>query len=309
MPKVYYDTQAKKKVRGRRRKKIYDTQQQRLQQDKEFREKVLHGIQKYYNNYLISENVRDLEVDRKRFKENQFKMSPTAKRAIYERYGLGYYSSYREFYDSKKELYMSEVQIKALWVEYEHRDMLIISGQYEEYRMQAYKENYIKGLERLGATQEEIEQVRNLTDVEFEKLMIPNGDKNNLNKSKLPELGLFAYNDIDSLNRVRKDLNKAFKEELGKEYVYNEDNTALKKRQNKLYRFIDVHDRDDIISDQGDATEYYSTIDLFPASKIKKSKPDKYGRSHYYVPFLGSERNSVIVRDIVARKKKMGLLD
>lgn len=291
-------------------------------EDKGKRERVLKNIHKYYNNMIIAERIRDTPVDEKRMyrtyksvrnrkivevKEYAGK-DPIEVQEIYRKYNMTYFSSKQAFM-SQKEMYdLSDAQKEALWIEWKHRDDLVRTGQYEELRIQIYRENYIKGMERLGLSQNEIEQVRNLTDLEFERLMIPNADKSNASRSRLPELGLFTYNDMDSLTRVRKGLEKVFKEELGKEFTYNEDNNEVQLKQRKLRRLTRVRDRENI-DDTNEMTEYYSTIDIFPVTRIKKTKPDKYGRSYYYIPFLGSERTSSIVTDIVARKKKLKLLD
>lgn len=273
-----------------------------LVHDRERRERVLSTIKDYYLVYKPSEKIRNMEVRRNilrvaiNHREEYEKYADT----IYKKYNITKFNTREEFMEHLEPMFLSDTQKRALWAEYRHRHDLILTGQYDEWRQEQFKENYIEGMRKLGATQKEIDILTSISPEQFEQLSnIPNTNKDSIKDKALPELGLFNYDDKSTLYEVRKQLKVLLSRELGIEYEYDDSIKV-----DKVKALLKVEDRRDVDT-TNELTEYWSSIRAFPEYRIKLSKPDKNGNQHYYIPFLGSEygKNAEIVRDILHEKK------
>lgn len=248
-------------------KSLKEIQKDMLSKDK--REKVLGTIKDYYGGFVISKVVRDTPVNEKVYeKKTKFGIHDeleTYVKEIHEKFSIPYYKGRNDFINKKLDMQFSDAQLEALWIEYEHREKLIVTGQYEKIRLDMFRQNYIKGMERLGMSKAEIEHFKKLTDKQLDELiMYPRVEKGSEKSTYLPQLGLFNYDDKESLSRVRADLEEAY-EAVGLETLQDEN------------------------------------FDRYKNYKVKLSKPNKKGEQHYYIPFVGSEtgRNADLVRDIL----------
>lgn len=283
--------------------------------NKKLRDKVLSSIKEYYGTQVISESVRNITVDRKLYERRSKFLDASEIKQLYEEYNLKYYTGKKQFYASKEGLNMTDQQIEALWIEYEHREKLIISGQYQEFRDELFRQNYIKGLRKLGATDKEIQYFEKLSHQEILKLTNEGGaNKENTSKNLLPELGLFNYNDINSIFTIRNDIQKVFKEYLNIDYEWEERKydrlcKLFKPKTFNKYTSEIESEIDDTIEDV-QSHVYYSLIEKLSPDRIRETKPDRKGRTHYYIRGFGSQvgKNKDIVDDIVSYFKIKGKL-
>lgn len=294
-------------------------------QDIEKTLRVLRTIKSHYMSSTMTERILRTQVISKplpRGKQRDILEEEDTARKIYERYNIPYFKTKEEFIkrnseynyvvekDGKqfiktKELPITDKQLEALWEYHSKRHKLIMSGQYEEIREEMYKENYATGLRRLGATQQELDQIMSLTHTDLLKLLNEGGaSKEATSKYALPEVGLFSYDDVSQLAEVRNRIKTAFQTILGRDFIYDETETS--EYLKKIRRFVPREEIEEL--EEEDNLSYYSLIDNFDTSRIKL-KETKTG-SYYYVPFLGSERgkNSDLIKDIVSRKKRLGEL-
>lgn len=236
---------------------------------KEKRTKVLQTLKEYYGGYVISDVVRDMPVNMKLYEQKtKFGIHNELEdyvKEMHKKFKIPYYTGRADFVNKKLAMQFTDAQIEALWVEYEHREKLIVTGQYEKLRLDLFRKNYIKGMERLGMSKAEIEHFKKLTDEQLDELIYyPDLRKDSAKKRYLPELGNFTYDDISSLENTRQELELA-------------------------YKVVGIETLED------------EMFNRYKNYKVKLSKPNKKGEQHYYIPFVGSEtgRNADLVRDIL----------
>lgn len=269
------------------------------------KKEVLDTIKDYYAGLKMSENIRKIPLNMNKYWKRDQQLYSSDIKEIYDKYGIAYYKNKAEF-DSAKEVYdLTTSQKEELWNDYQYRHKLIISGQYEDYRINVFKENYIKGMRRLGASETEIDVLSKLTTSQWEFLAtLPDANKNNIKDKRLPPLGLFNYDDKSYLAKVREDLSILLKEQFDVEYKYDDEDVLIKHIK-KLWNIIEPEDKDDIIESTNEEEVYVDLIRHVPFYKLKETKPDKYGRTHYYIRGVGSEKgkNSKLITDILKQYK------
>ena len=270
------------------------------------RSKVLNSIKDYYSGLKISDDIRKIPLSMNKYFKRDMKLSTRDIKDIYEKYNIVYYGSKQEYMNSKEAYELTDAQKKVLWEDYEYRHKLIISGQYEDYRTELFRDNYIKAMRRIGASEKEIQILENIPINQWSLMEItPNVEKDNLRDKLLPPLGLFHYDDKSFLSEVRNDIQKLLKDKFDIDYTWDED-SVISKSMKYLKKLVPYEDREDLITDGDEVELYTDMIRHVPFSKFKKTKPDKNGDVHYYIPGVGSEKgkNSQLIKDIL---KEYGL--
>lgn len=122
---------------------------------------------------------------------------------VYKRYNLRQYKSEEDFWDKRKKY--SDLQNTLDYQFYKHRDELIRSGQYQEWRAGIYQEQYIKTLKFYNVDKDIINKFESLTKVEFGKLY-----ESEKGKGELPTLSVYAsdaiIDDAISIMQWQKDM-------------------------------------------------------------------------------------------------------
>ena len=260
------------------------------------RAKVLNSIKDYYGGLKISENVHNIKLNMRKFWYNDQHLWESDIKKVYEKYNIAYYANKGDFMKAKEPLELTEVQKETLWQDYEYRHKLIVSGQYDEYRINLFKENYIKGMRRLGASEQEIEILQGMSSSQWDLLQdIPQPSKDNIKDTKLPPLGLFNYDDASMLSKVRKDIAELLKDEFNIDYTWDDD-SSIRKSLKYLPRLIRPEDRDDLIDSDNEIEVYTDMIRHVPFEKLKQNK-----KGMYYIRGVGSEqgKNSQLIKDIL----------
>lgn len=158
----------------------------------------------------------------------------------YNRYGIRFFKSYQDFKDYMKPVLLSlddfneknvDKTIANYWTQYLKRDNLMASGQYQNYRMNVYRENYLRSLMRIadGKLDDRQQWIYNtlskLTLDQMEELYLtPNNDMESLKSNKLPRLKAYyttessdLYKD-DNYSSIWSDIESALKD-LGYDYT------------------------------------------------------------------------------------------
>lgn len=186
------------------------------------------------------------------------------------------------------------------WKFYQHRDDLIATGQYEEFRYNDYRDKYIENMKKWMVDQRLIDTMKNASLEELKRIIQdPNSAKDDKNKNTLPVLG-FTYSQVTGpqLAETEESIMEAFKhagvalldtnvadEEIvkyarAKVYVSTERGTA-----SNAYRRLRATDRPE--------TDTYEN--LFD-SMLTAYKQDRlnihFTKAHnIYIPFVGSSRS------------------
>lgn len=270
------------------------------------RSQVLNNIKDYYSGLKISDDISKIPLSINRYFKRDMHLGTRDVKNIYAKYNIVYYGSKEEFMRSKEPYKLKAEEREVLWKDYEHRHKLIISGQYEEYRTKLFRDNYLNAMRRIGASEKEIQILENISLEDWSLMEItPNVEKDNLRDKLLPPLGLFHYDDKSFLSEVRNDIQKLLKDKFDIDYTWDED-TIISKSMKYLKKLVPYEDREDLLTEGDEVQLYTDMIRHVPFSKFKKTKPDKNGEIHYYIPGVGSEKgkNSQLIKDIL---KEYGL--
>ena len=265
------------------------------------RAKVLNSIKDYYTGLKISDNIHKIKVNMTKYWKRDANLWESDIKAIYDKYNIVYYKSKEEYMLSKEEYELTDKQKQTLWEDYEHRHKLIVSGQYEDYRAELFRDNYIKAMRRIGAGEKEIQILQDIPLSQWGLLEItPQAQKDNARDKQLPPLGTFSYNDKSLLAEVRKDLKVVLKEQLDVDYEWDEESN-IKKSLKYIKALIKPEDRDDLLQEGNEIELYTDMIRHVPFEKLKKTKPSKNDAGHYYIRGVGSEtgKNSQLIKDIL----------
>lgn len=104
-------------------------------------------------------------------------------------------------------------KIDAAWRDYEHRDALIRSGQYDTFRIYDYRDKYIENMKAWGIDEKIINDIENATREQLERLFsMRDAEKDSPNKYKLPVLG-FYYGELQGqqLEEVESTITEAIR--------------------------------------------------------------------------------------------------
>ena len=247
----------------------------------------------------ISEAVNDTRVNYKKYQQfhRQVPNIEEYKRSIYEKYGLKQYKDKQEYIDVHSK-YISKEEIDKRWKDYNHRDILISSGQYDELRISQYQEAYAKKLRKAGYPEDVAHNIEKLTPKQFNEIMLlPNADKTNLKSSVLPDIGNFQYHikgvmylPEDTIDTNINDIIEVFNR-VG--YKWDEPNAInAKKVLDRLkYKFVPKEHLEDVINDEGTDTyidSIVSFIDDDKANELLTSKEYRNKRGEFYIKGIGS---------------------
>lgn len=182
-------------------------------------------FREYYRNAkIISKEVMNMEFSYNKYKKNveRLKREGTTleeyKEDIYNIYNIRQYKNMNELKSDMITYGYSKEQITKIENQYKHRDQLIASGQYEEYRIGSYKSRYIKALKIANVSPEIIKNIERLDTISFEKLAgLRDARVNTQGKYRLPQLGGFNYHSIgiyynDKTKEIEEEIKGAFKE-------------------------------------------------------------------------------------------------
>ena len=284
-------------------------------------------IDKFYTKKKVKNSILNIEVDKTR---NDM-MSTNQIKEIYNRYNINYYATYRDFRNSfiedrkqvvdgkeiiKKIQTVPDEMIQEMYKAYQHRDALIRTGQYEEIRIEMYKNSYMKSLEAIGISKAQRDLIDKLPlSVWKDVASVPNPDKTSISSTKLPHLGGFSYStkgdevkDIDAEN-IWKDVLAAF--DITDIPVINQEFEDVKKRYVNVVRIIPKERRKNINEKSIKDYEQSSISLVSPFTKKDKKRVKKSKKGNLYIPFVGSQRagskNQDIVTDIINEFLHRGL--
>lgn len=293
---------------------------------KENREKIRDSIDDWYKTGRVRENIRNLNINHKKLKTAlQRSDIEEYKNYIYDTYNIHKYANKKEFYEERTN-FMTDKQIDVLWEDYKHRDKLITSGQYDEYRLKSLKENYITKLKKTGYPKEVISNIEKLSAEQWREIVnIPNANKKNLKEKVLPDIGSFYY-EITGVYKPPAnvfvsnvgDIRQVF-ERAGIDWEYEEETLEyqrsvlkkLKKRFVPQEQWNNVIDDDDVdtyidsilslaseedIKQLGGSTSALKLIDRL-GGNIKYYRPKS---DVYYIPGVGSTNPKSKSRDVIA---------
>lgn len=193
----------------------------------------------------------------------------------------------------------TQQRVDKAWEFYQHRDDIIATGQYEEYRFKDYRDKYVKAMESWKIDKKYVDALKNATVEELKSLFrFPSVDKNDPAKSLLPTLG-FYYGEISGPQRaeVEERMQEAFKganvmpidvddNDEVEEYIKVKTYNAVEKSPARsAYRRLSTADRPE--------TDTYE--DLFNAMtnsyKQGRLKVHITKTNNIYIPFVGSSRS------------------
>lgn len=113
--------------------------------------------------------------------------------------------------------------IDQRWNEYLHREDLIITGQYQYYKRNYYKTNYISKLAETGIDDDIIRALQNLSEEDWASLAsLRASDRDNPDNYALPMIDTYydvegIQGDKDYKSALEEDIRNAYRKALGKE--------------------------------------------------------------------------------------------
>ena len=210
---------------------------------------VVEALDKKYMGKSFSSKIMNTPVDTERLRSNP--LSPEQVEQVKKKYSIKTYSSREEFNfnyiddarrtitqdmiianktakqrheslpykfrsDNAKIEYIDKVANERLdkWYSYyQHRELLILSGQYDELRSQQYREQYLKHLKMGNISGEIIRNIEDLSLEEWNKLVQqPEPQVDNQNNRKLPFLeSIYSYASHDKAPDIESEIKEAFK--------------------------------------------------------------------------------------------------
>lgn len=292
------------------------------------RNKNVDLLEGYIKKSRISEKINKIHVDMNRLNDELSKPGWLERaEEVYKKYGIKQYSldkagekQFRldKLNNSNKDL--SNKELEQLWREYQHRDDLIISGQYEDIRAQMYRDNYLKAMRKSGIYPEAIKNVEALSLENWKTIMeLPSANKKNPKDTLMPHIGGFHYGSVSAtfINNAIEDIKNAFKT-LGVEYIDDVDVKAKVKQAiakvnkvrfddeievaNKIDNLIKILPRynRELISEEKYTEDNLISQQLvvvganIPRNRVKISKS-----GNRYIPFVGSTRSGTKNEKIV----------
>lgn len=112
--------------------------------------------------------------------------------------------------------------IEQRWKEYQHREDLMITGQYQNYMKNYYKNNYIANLANAGIDDEIVRALQNLSEEQWASLAsLRASDKDNPNNYALPMIDTYydtqgIKGDKNLKTTIENDIKNAYKKVFGK---------------------------------------------------------------------------------------------
>ena len=232
------------------------------------------AIRLFYAKNQTSNIIREMKVDIKELNNRLRTIKGIDKYLDYQYKAL----SIKRFY-SKNEMMqyivdtgninnvrMYQKSIDQRWNEYLHREDLIITGQYQNYVKNYYKNNYIRELAKNNIDADIISALQELNEEEWTTLAsLRASDKDNPNNYALPMID--TYYDTQGLKEdekykgnVEQDIINAYKQALGKD---------IRKEDDKEDDNGDI-DRELVWTDNTDYTNYAYNNDTRIAKLLRK---------------------------------------
>lgn len=145
--------------------------------------------------------------------------------------------------------------IEQRWKEYQHREDLMITGQYQNYMKNYYKNNYIRNLANAEIDDNIIIALQNLSEEQWTSLAsLRASDKDNPNNYALPMIDTYydtegIKNDKNLKTTIEEDIKNAYKKVFGKAIKTNKLFFAndFNLPDNELYKEI-AYTNDDKLS-------------------------------------------------------------
>ena len=137
---------------------------------------------------------------------------------MYEKFRIREYKDINELQRDLTDYGNTSEQIAEKIKQYKHRDELIRSGQYEEYRLLQYKKNYIKALKIANVDDSIIRNIEKLDLLKFGSMVVLRDARTDTTtKYKLPQLGGFNYYMIgvkynDKTKEIEDNIRDTFRE-------------------------------------------------------------------------------------------------
>lgn len=266
------------------------------------------NVRKWIPTHKVKEDIMSIPLDRQAWKAFNKMDKRTQQRyikSVHEQFNIQYYKNKTIFMKSiESQGYgnvISAVQAEVLWERYKYREQLIMTGQYEKFRYENFRENYIKAMIGKGHSKELVDKIKDLSFEELKAVAnISESDKNKIANTKLPALGGYNYKtqgtmDLQGLAEEAEDIEKAIFIATGKETSLS----FVKKHTKKEDRLRTKLGKEIAIEDYGSVYLYYEDkVRERYKDKINK-RVDKYGNVYHTIVGIGSERGKRA--DVVAR--------
>lgn len=137
---------------------------------------------KYFDQGLQSRYIRDLEAWKKANPSATGKQLDTYTEELLNKYASEQSPLYKQVYEDAR----------RRWKIYQAREKLMISGQYQIYRAEVYREQYTKQLEAIGVDKKYIDALNNVSPEKwYEYATTPNNKTTDSSMKLLPVLGSF----------------------------------------------------------------------------------------------------------------------
>lgn len=212
-------------------------------------------------------------------------------------------------------------KIDAAWRDYEHRDALIRSGQYDTFRIYDYKDKYVENMKNWGIDEKLIKDIENATPEQLERLFsMRDAEKDSPNKYKLPVLG-FYYGKLhkEQLEEVESTIADAIKAaRINIEDIQTEEQTRVYEKYGAITYSISEKSparnavrrlRAKYRPVDNDLDALYMNMELAYLSNDLKVKTTKKG--YKYIPFVGStnpkSKNAAFMRGLVEHAAAFGV--
>lgn len=277
------------------------------------KKKVGYAIENAYRGGRVTENVKNIKLNRKKYEEAlDDPETYTRIDEVYKRYGIKYFADEDEYFEYMENIFpnMSVSDMRKLWREYEYREKLIATGQYEEYRLQLIKDNYIKAARRANLSEEVINNLEKLPVDKWRDLFYLGNDKEKVNDYKLPRIGEFVYiqmgvelgGESNTNNEIEEQIKSAF-EALNYEW---EESRQIKRGKAYLSRHgIDMEEYDEENYDELSYEEKLDTLGYYIAEDLKdRGIKIREGKKSQYIPGVGSSREGTKNRDLFLAVKR-----
>lgn len=273
-------------------------------------QKIFDAIIEENRNNMISETISKMIVDPNKLNANRinYPNMNKYKETVYKKFHINRFNNIHEmqveFADYPRDV------IEIMWKDYEHRDKLIESGQYEEFRAVLFRENYLQALQRAGYSSVFINKLRLLSITEWEQVaQYPQADTKETDDTLLPPIERFHYSQIGTTysgedtetlrSKNIKRLNDVL-DALG--FGDTRGDITKRKKLSKITRRYTGASTNDInyivnyIVDSDNTTRNNKQI-------IKVSKD-----GYYYIPGIGTTRKNNaagrLVKEIIAKVNK-----
>lgn len=272
----------------------------------------------YENAKLIAKDINKLSIDKKRGErllanlETHNTSLQAYKNRIYSDFNIRQYRSKAEFEQHMYDLGKDPNDVEKLWKQYKHRDELIETGQYADYRYGIYRERYMKALKQMNVDEVYIKNLDKLTTGQFVRLsQIQDFSTTNDTKYLLPTLGTFDYNLIgvhanDKIKEIEDAIQKAIegikvdfdKDILGKESIDFDNEITTYKMRRTISRL--TQEKSQEYHKVNDESEYVINAYELLYDEIKKGKKiyKDYG-SYSVLAFIGSSKEDGKNREFV----------